>query len=716
MTAYSIPAGDPAVPGRAVAPRRRRGLRRRAQSALVIFAATGLPLWLSGCGPAPTADQRADIILITLDTTRADRIGCYGCEFASTPVLDAFAGTATRFRDASAHIAMTLTSHTTMLTGLTQLEHGVHRNSSYFLREEFVTLAELLKARGYDTAAFLSSYALAPQYGLSQGFDVYLSPEKEQDGRITTAQATEWLAAREDSASLLLWVHYWEPHDPYTPPEPFAAATRGIPYDAEISYMDSLLGRLLDALRAQGRYASSHVIIIGDHGEGLFDHDEEFHSLLIYDSTVRVPFFWKLPGQTKGRTADPVVGCVDITPTLCDYLSLDPGVPLEGLSLRRTIEKGLAPDREGIYLGSLVPYLAFEWSPLHAWRTREWKFIACPQPELYHIPSDPGELDNRIAQEPAVATQLRADLDAYLAKHDRLEMFTSARHLSKQERERMASLGYIINEPRPAASGGLETGSPDAASHPAGSGLAGSPFAGLPNPATYIHLENEFEQMRDGRTEGDWPSVLDASQIILRDHPDSGQAVFAKGLAMLNLGRRQEAYEWLSSRKHLLGTDAQAWETLGEAALSVGAYDEASGAYERVPMGSLRTMLHARQKIAAFTGAGRTREALLLVDQVAMKFAALEISQAMEDLRAAIAVIDRHGLEPRHDRPAEAGKHMDALIDLGLWEEAERGLNRLRSVLGSERSAHYERILNRRAMTPAERRSARQERRRAQSG
>ncbi len=524
---------------------------RSRRPAWLIVAACLAAVW-AGCGSGRTPDRRPDVILITLDTTRADRIGCYGCDFAATPILDAFAGEATRFRDATAHIAMTLTSHTTMLTGLTQLEHGVHRNSSYLLHDEFQTLAELLKEAGYETAAFVSSYALAPQYGLTQGFDVYLCPEQEQDGRITTRQAAEWLAERGDSSSVFLWVHYWEPHDPYTPPEPFASATKGLPYDAEISYMDSLLGQLLDALRAEGRYDPAHIIMIGDHGEGLFDHDEEFHSLLIYDSTVHIPFLWKRPGQKRGTTVDPVVGCVDITPTVCDYLGLKPGAAFEGLSLRPTMEKNRPPEREGLYLGSLVPYLAFEWSPLHAWRTQEWKYIACPEPELYHITSDPGELDNRVLRDPEIATRMREQLSDYMAEHDRVDMFNSARTLSVQEREKMASLGYIINEspkvdPGMAAwdtgegggggtrlgdgsdegdgdghearlgvggVGGLGGSAHDGDDARATPGTIGSLFAGLPDPKKYIHLENEFERMRDGRTAQQWDEVLVTSHPI----------------------------------------------------------------------------------------------------------------------------------------------------------------------------------------------------------
>lgn len=614
--------------------------------------------WISGLLLFSACSREAgppDVILITLDTTRADRIGCYGYEPASTPRLDAFAGGSTRFADASAHTASTLSSHATMLTGLTQLEHGVHRNAAYFLQDEFTTFTEVIAGQGYETGAVLSSFVLGARYGLDQGFAHYDRPETYRTGDVTTGLARDWIAAQSDTTRVFLWVHYWDPHDPYTPVEPFASTTRGTPYDAEISYMDHQVGWLLDALKANGRFENSHIIIVGDHGEGLGDHDEEFHSLLVYDSTIRVPFLWKTPGQTRGKVVDAPVGCADITPTLLDFLKLESELAFEGVSLEPTMKGSASPDREGLYVGSLVPFLALGWSPLHAWREPEWKYISCPEPELYDLTEDPGERTNRIGQEPEIAERMRVRLEEYLSVHDRST--PSARKVSNEERELMASLGYLVNKPREDV----------------------RVYTTLPDPKKYVRLETEFEELRDSRISQDWPLALAASETILSEHPDNRRANTGKAMAMLNLGRVEEARSWVQSHRELLTEDPDAWQVLGDASFELGRYHDAAEAYAKVPMHPLPTMDKLERRVAACLANGRFDEARALLGEIESKLRGLSGAKIAK-LSETIDRVESEGLFP--SRADQVPGRFAMLIEMQLFATADSLLHRWPEVLG----------------------------------
>lgn len=398
-------------------------LRRRI--ALVILCLLAHPA--SAAPPAlavkqPLQPARPDVILITVDTLRADHVGCYGYALAKTPALDALNADGIRFTQAFTPSPITNTSHASILTGLLPSSHGV--TDFGIPLAGHATLAELLKAQGYQTAAFigaviLDSATLSP--GFDRGFDFYDNfpadaPAIAKNGKPTSrfgrverradevvAHAEAWLAAHpatKSSGPRFLWVHLYDPHDPYEPPEPFASQFQNHPYDGEIAYADSAIAHLLDFIKKHNDYDRSLIVVTGDHGEGLGEHKEETHGIFLYDSTLHVPLIFKVPFAT-GEKPPPVshwrdphsqVQTIDITPTILDWLNIHAETQFDGESLKQEMLTG---DFLGRALLAETDYpLRFGWAPLRAVRFLDKKFIQAPRSELYDYASDAGEQHN----------------------------------------------------------------------------------------------------------------------------------------------------------------------------------------------------------------------------------------------------------------------------------------------------------------------------------
>ncbi|MFO7900992.1 MAG: sulfatase-like hydrolase/transferase [Planctomycetota bacterium] len=364
--------------------------------------------------PAP-ADDAPSVLLITLDTTRADRLGCHGYAKAETPALDAAAAAGTRFTRAYANAPLTLPSHATILTGLLPPEHGLRVNGRNRLAADIPTLATLLSAGGYRTAAFLASFVLDKRFGLARGFQVYddrMQPPPQADdlyamenpADVVADRALAWLADHAD-ARFFCWVHFFDPHVPYEPPEPYRTRLAD-PYDGEVAFMDRHVGRLLDFLKERGLRETTLVVIAGDHGEAFGEHDEFRHGELIYNTTMHVPLVLCLPGRIDaGRTVDGPVTLADIPRTVARVLGLDPPAAMGG----RDLLAGPDPDR-ACYGESEFCLFEYGWAPLYSLTTARWKYIDCPDPELYDLASDFAERTNLFATEPRVAERLRERL------------------------------------------------------------------------------------------------------------------------------------------------------------------------------------------------------------------------------------------------------------------------------------------------------------------
>ncbi len=356
--------------------------------------------------------SQPDVYLITIDTLRADHVGCYGYAKIQTPAIDALAGDGIRFTQAFTPSPITNTSHTTILTGLLPSTHGV-TDFAVPLAPSHPTWAELLKPAGYRTAAFigaviLDSKTLAP--GLGRGFDFYDNfPEHPQTsarwGRVerrgmeVVRHAESWMTVHPSSPAFV-WVHLYDPHDPYEPPPPFSATYQSRPYDGEIAYADSALGHFVAYLKQSGRYNGALIVLVGDHGEGLGEHREETHGIFLYDSTTHVPLIVKLPGRSHGATVvESQVRTTDILPTILDLLQVTPPAHFDGETLKSYLAGAEKMDRTAI--GETDYPLRFGWAALRSVRAEGFKFIEAPQPELYDLRADPGELKNNYQPEDA---------------------------------------------------------------------------------------------------------------------------------------------------------------------------------------------------------------------------------------------------------------------------------------------------------------------------
>lgn len=383
----------------------------------------------SGRKPSPQTSL-PDVYLITIDTLRADHVGCYGYKQVETPALDALAADGARFTQAITHSPITNTSHITILTGLLPSVHGV-TDFGVPLSPQHVTTAELLKKRGYQTAAFigaviLDSNTLAP--GLDRGFDFYDNfPAKtetkprwgrvERRGMEVVAHAETWFE-KHRTGPHFVWVHLYDPHDPYEPPSPFSEKYKDHLYDGEIAYADSAVAHWIAFLKKAGAYDNAIIVVTGDHGEGLGEHGEETHGLFLYDSTLHVPLILKTPAAAHhGTVIDSQVRTTDILPTILSATGVAAPAELNGESLLPLIEQTKAaqgPDRA--LFGETDYPLRWGWAPLRALRTDNTKWIEAPRPELYDLQADPKELKNLYAPDGSKTQSMQAEMAKWKAK------------------------------------------------------------------------------------------------------------------------------------------------------------------------------------------------------------------------------------------------------------------------------------------------------------
>jgi choline-sulfatase len=406
-----------------------------------------------------------DVLLVTIDTLRADRLGSYGYRLARTPVLDRLAAEGVRFADATAHAPLTYPSHVGIMTGRYPANFGVRLNGMSPLPEAATTIAEALKKGGYRTAAVIGSMILERGYGLDQGFDVYddriaVRPaetmalaELQRSATEVTAAAIAWLKnvqavqPGQRGSPYFLWAHYYDPHLPYSAPAKFSAAAPGRPYDAEIAYVDAELGILLNAIDRR----RTVIIVTADHGESLGDHGESDHGFFLYDATLHVPLIVAGPAGGSGppggqmvtsRVVREQVRSIDIVPTIAAMAGIRSDAPYDGESLIALMEGGSRKDVPVSFAESWYPRLHFGWSELRSARVGEWKYIAAPKPELYDLRNDRGEAQNRVNDRGAVAARLAAEIGR-LSKLGAKESDAPPSQPDQATVERLRALGYV---------------------------------------------------------------------------------------------------------------------------------------------------------------------------------------------------------------------------------------------------------------------------------
>ena len=544
----ATPPAPPPVPRAAPGGSRpRRGLRLGA-GALGLLA-LGLAAWFGlrstgplGGLPRGLAPGDLNVLLITLDTTRADRLGCYGAKGVETPHLDGLAARGTLFERAIAPVPLTLPAHSSLMTGELPAMHGVRDNGGFRLGPEKVTLAEILAARGWATGGFVSAYVLDHRWGIAQGFGTYYDDfdlakwktlsmgDIQRRGDATVDRALAWIGERGSREKFFAWVHLYDPHAPYDPPEPFASRYAGRPYNGEIAWTDELVGRLLSGLEARGLTERTLVAVIADHGESLGEHGEHGHGYFIYEPTTRVPLllagpYAGLAGQRIART----VNNVDLAPTLLDLVGLaDAGGPGErlagqGRSLVPLLSKGDAAPAAPGYSEAFYPRFHYGWSELRSVRTDRWHFIEAPRPELYDLAADPGETNNLAATERRTVAELRGRLAALDREVDAaIEKARaalpagapggSAAPLEEDEEtlRKLAALGYV---------GSM------------GDSAAGKSFRDLPDPKDRLDVYNLMTQAREQLSAGKPDEAIATYTRVLAKDPDVIDAWFGRGNA-----------------------------------------------------------------------------------------------------------------------------------------------------------------------------------------
>lgn len=483
--------------------------------------------------------RNANVLLITLDTTRADHVGAYGYAAAQTPNVDALARDGVLFEHCITPTAYTLPSHSSIMTGLYPPSHGVRVNGEAALADSNTTLAERLSARGYRTGAFVAAFVLDGRWGLSQGFQNYddhfkIGPDQRLDlarvqrpaNQVVDA-ALRWLD-QPSSQPFFAWVHLYDAHFPYDPPEPFrsrfATSDPKSLYDGEIAFADSQVGRLLEWLRRKGVDDNTIVVISGDHGEGLGSHGESEHGYYIYDYAVRVPLIVRVPHR-KGRVADQV-RTVDIAPTIMNLVTGETLKDVDGASLLPLIDGRKETTPRYAYSESLAVKLQYGWSALYGLRTNDYKYIQAPRSELYDLKDDPGEAVNRLDEMRRVALQLRDELARVREATSKRAPKTQEANIDNETMKKLASLGYL---------GGGSTS------------FAARDDKDLADPKDKMHLFDSVGYAARLISENNYKEAARVLEIVLKDDPHVPQAQLLLVSAYRQTGRTAKAKEVLDA-------------------------------------------------------------------------------------------------------------------------------------------------------------------------
>jgi len=546
---------------------------------------------------AAAVPGKPNILLITVDTLRADHLGCYGDTSIRTPAIDGLAARGILFARAFAHTPSTLPSHTNILLGLTPNEHGVHDNSNFIVREDFLTLAEWLKGQGYATGAFVGAFPLDSRFGLTQGFDVYddnygsQGPTDmtfvERKADVVVDTALEWL--RDRSGPWFLWVHCFDPHQPYEPPEPFKSQYPNRPYDGEIAFVDSALGRLFAFFKDGGLEGQTAVIFTADHGESLGEHGESTHGYFAYNATLHVPLILAVPGAKPGRVEANVCH-VDIFPTVCGLLNEKEPRGLQGRSLLPLVQgKSLAA--RPVYFEALTAYYNRGWAPLRGYVQGREKYMDSPIPEVYDLEKDFAELDN-IAGKTDLAKIKKTFAELVRSESSPLAD-KAGQNMDRSTAEKLRSLGYLASPQTPTKKtftpqDDLKTLYPyhnkwtkaTAAYH---AGRAEEGIALLKEiiaerkdfNLAYTYLANFYQEQK---RPGDAEAILREAYAY---NPESFRIMTALGIIMIDNGRFDEAIGLLEKSLGIIDFDPETWNYLGVAYWNKGLYDEALKAYDQ---------------------------------------------------------------------------------------------------------------------------------------
>ena len=579
-------------------PARARTHRGRIVAGLATIAALAGLAVLASRAPRPALVKRdpgLSVLVVSVDTLRADALGCYGRRDAQTPWIDRLAAEGVRFETARAHNVVTLPSHANLLSGQYPLRHGVRDNTGFRFPAERATLATILRERGWQTGAFVSAFPLDSRFGLDRGFDVYddrlggtetagAFAMPERAGTETVRAALRWI----DSVRGQRWfafVHLYEPHFPYEPPAPLASSFPAEPYQGEVAAADAALGPLLEPLLAAGGGGRALVVFTSDHGESLGEHGETTHGIFAYEATLRVPLVLRAPGLLPARVVRTPVRHVDVVPTILDLLGMAVPDGVRGTSLLPYVRGRKTSDLPS-YIETVYPRENYGWSELRGVIDGPWKYIQAPKPELYDLAQDPREERNLVSDQPAVVKDKTRKLDALIAGSRALKG-AKRRTLSAAETERLRSLGYLgggaaggAADPKDKIEDYLLTfranlleneGRLDQAAECYRQVLAANPDV----PSNHVNLA--LLEMRMGRPD----EAIRTLERAMVKFPDS-ELVLSRLMGLyLNASRWQDA---LSVGRALLANDPSHFDALflsGNAYARLGRWEDAAAGYRK---------------------------------------------------------------------------------------------------------------------------------------
>ena len=528
---------------------------------LLVLVVVGGGGWLF-LRPGSAAKGPVNIVLVSIDTCRADHLSCYGYQRKTTPNIDAVAKEGILFENVITPIPNTLPAHSSMLTGTIPPYHGVHDNHNYRLPESNVTLAEILREHGYTTAGFVSTFVLDSQFGLDQGFDTYDDDVEggqgvarvlnERRAEVVSGVASAWLEEHADER-FFLFLHYFDPHSPYEPPEPFASDFSDNLYAGEIAYVDHHLGNVIEKLKRLGLYDSAMIIVTSDHGEGLGEHSETWHGYFIYHSTTKVPLIVKLPGNHKAARVQQTVALIDIVPTVLSNVGIQVPSEVQGQDLSSYFAgKNRTKSKRYLYSESLVP-TKHKCSPLFGLETHQWKYIQASRPELYDLTDDPGETNNVVSMHPERADSFRERLRIVLKEQTRVIEEDRGLPLDQESIVRLEALGYV---------GGTVQEVFDFESD-------------KEDPKDFIWLFEKITVATQFLHQGNYSALKNVCMDILADRWDIARAHEFLGIAAMEEGELEEASDHYHELLRLEPTSAAAHFALGNVAAREGRYDEA---------------------------------------------------------------------------------------------------------------------------------------------
>ncbi|MFZ0799163.1 MAG: sulfatase-like hydrolase/transferase [Terriglobales bacterium] len=592
-----------------------------------------------------------DVFLITIDTLRADHVGCYGYKQVETPALDALAADGIRFTQAFTHSPITNTSHITIMTGLLPSVHGV-TDFGVPLSPQHVTAAELLKRHGYQTAAFigaviLDSNTLAP--GLDRGFDFYdnfpaKTETKERWGRVerrgmeVVEHAESWFD-KHRTGPHFVWVHLFDPHDPYEPPPPFSEKYKDHLYDGEIAYADSAVAHWIAFLKKAGVYDNAIIVVTGDHGEGLGEHGEDTHGLFLYDSTLHIPLILKTSGAAHhGTVIDAEVRTTDILPTILSATGISVPAELNGESLLPLIDQtknGSAPSNRALFGETDYP-LRWGWAPLRALRTDNSKLIEAPRPELYDLHADPKELKNLYASDSSKVQSMQAEMAKWKAKlpppsasakpaetlpdpKDKIEVQNLLHNamLASDDNRSSDARGFLEKALQ------LDPSSPTALRQLGELELAAGDFA-----KAAAHLKRACELRPDDSTaafergeaaekSGDWAGARDALESSLKLAPGQMTARLLLGQVYLQLKDAKNAEDQFEAALLVDSNNSDGRLGLAEAQIQLSDFAGALPDLEAFTKSDPHNAVALRLLARAYRGLGRERDAERTEEQAA---------------------------------------------------------------------------------------------------